>query len=241
MALAYWMIQDDSPDKQAIARELDRSVRILAPLPASQSEVKPYLTAGYWYRMQGDGPRALTMLMRARDIDAADGAEFVRRNRAQGKSVSAPGSAQLYLELGRTHLLLSDPAKAIESLAHGRIVEPDAVFTEEIANAYRAAGNLKAVAVTLMEGLLLDPKQGSFASELVDLYLKTRPGSCAVRSGAGPPGIDLSCPLVREDFCSAARNVVRIHLGSGRRLPAAELATAAIRDFGCPADTITIQ
>ena len=234
MGMAYTLMLSQSKDTPTIERELEQSLAILSDLPDGRSEAKPYQNAGNWYRTHGDGQRALAALLHGRRIDEAQAAAFTRHNQALGKTVPPQGNPQLYLELARTHELLGDRSKAIEALSAGRIIQPDPVFTDEIANVYRAAGEFPSAAVALMEGILLDPKQTNFAAELVQLYRQSRPGSCAVTAS----GIDLACESVRADACSAARGVIRIHLAAGRRADAAQLANTAVRDLGCSASAL---
>jgi len=234
MGMAYSLMLSQSNDRQAIERQLEQSLAILDNLPDAQSEVKPYQNAGYWFRTQGNGRRALTVLLRGRRIDEAQAAAFTRHNQALGKTVPPQGTPQLYLELARAYELLGDRPNAIEALSAGRVIQPDPVFTDEIANVYRGAGDFQSAAAALMEGILLDPKQSNFAAELVELYRKSRPGTCAVSAS----GIDLSCESVRADACSAARGVIRIHLAAGRRADAAQVANTAVHDLGCRADAL---
>ena len=67
-----------------------------------------------------------------------------------------------------------------------------------------------------MEGLLLDKSNGKLAAELVELYRQTDPGSCAVLDAGGAFSLNLACPLVHDQVCTAIRNVKQIYRGMGR-------------------------
>jgi hypothetical protein len=87
-----------------------------------------------------------------------------------------------------------------------------------------------------MEGLVTDPSATVFAAELVDLYTKAEPQSCAVRPGSAGRSLDIGCPLVHEELCLGARNVTSMYAQSGRRDQAVGTLRTAIQEMGCPAE-----
>jgi tetratricopeptide (TPR) repeat protein len=236
MALAYWLINAQTPDSDRIERELKQTLAILDPLPDERNEAPAYATAGLWYRKRGDARKALELLQRAERIDRAAAREIEAQNRSQGKTVTNTGWATLYLELGRTYLLVSEPGKAVEAFEYGRRLDPGPEYSAEMAKAYRAMGDGKRAAIALMEGLMLDPGQAGFASELVDVYRESEPGSCAIVVSGGASTINLGCPLVQRDLCTASRNVADLHRRAGRIAEAGRASNTAIREFGCPAE-----
>ena len=83
-----------------------------------------------------------------------------------------------------------------------------------------------------MEGLLLDPNQSAFASEVVELYRENDPRGCAVSASS----INLNCAAVRNHFCDAARHVSRLEGAGGRKVAAVNVWNTAVREFGCTPD-----
>jgi hypothetical protein len=226
--------------------EADRSLAILDPLPDQRNISAVYANAGLCYRMKGDAlaaPRSdywyrksLEALLHGERIDAVYSQEIRRENAARGQRVSRSGWVPLYLELGRTYLRVSEPRQALEALAFGRGLRPDPEFFEEMSAAYRALGDPQQAAITLIEGLALDSTNTRLASELVDLYQQTEPGSCALRNAGGSVSLNLDCPLVHSQLCTASRNVALLYRQRRQEATAASTVRSAIQDLGCPAD-----
>ena len=246
-ALITWFATTNSMDPKQAVREAERALAILDSLSDERSSAETYAIAGTVYRRRGDEAdpagnpaawyaKALRTLQRGQKVDLANTHEIVRRNRERGKTVTFAGYAPLYLELGRTYLRLGDPQHAAEALEYGRSVRPDPDFSDELANAYRAMDNPRRSAIALMEGLMLDPGEVAFASKLVALYKEAEPDSCAVAGSAGGASINLGCPLVHDQLCTAAQGVFRLQTRTGRRQEAARTVQSTIREMGCPAE-----
>jgi hypothetical protein len=228
--LSYWYTLQRPQETGLIRRETERTLAILDPLPAVHSAFSPYINAAAWYRTHGDPRRALALLQRGDTIIQAQAEELVRINRANGKNAVVTGAPLVHAELARTWTALGDPRHAIDEWNRARAVQPDPIYTTELAAACRAAGDSQAAAVALMEGLILDPNHAEFAAALADLYRQTNPAGCALSSGGA---INPACPEVRDQFCAAARNVVQLHVARGRHADASNVQAAAARDFGC--------
>jgi tetratricopeptide (TPR) repeat protein len=181
--------------------------------------------------------RAVELLERGRRLDRVN-VEAVRRlNQAHGKSVGYWSAwPAVYLELGRAYLRVSAPGKALEPLTYGRLVTREAVYSEELANAWRALGDRRQAAVALFEGYALDPNSRVFLTELSALYKQIDPAGCAVRSVGERSALDLHCPMVHDDLCAASRNVARLYREVGMTDAAADLKSTATGTSGCPAD-----
>jgi predicted Zn-dependent protease len=215
-------------------------------LPDDRSIPLPYADAGYWLRARGDMAasgsngswyqEALAVLLRARRIDLAQSEAVRRHNRLRGKTLpyysSSPG---LYLDLGRVYLRLAEPRQAAETLEYGRLLSPQPGFSEELSNAYRAAGDDEQAAIALHEGLILTPDYQPFVSQLVVLYRKIDGSGCAVVTVGKRVGLNRKCPLVQNNACRAARNMMDLYSKTGRRAGADELRRTATRDWACPA------
>jgi tetratricopeptide (TPR) repeat protein len=240
-------LETKRPNLDLAIRELERSVAILSDLPDGESTPRTYAAAGEAYRRKGDatpdGPareqwyrKALAVLLKGERIDLAGKAHVQEVNLRRGLTVMSVGWDPLYLELGRVYLRLGDPDKAVEELQYGCFIKPLAEFFEEMSRAYRLKGDNRQAEITLMEGLVTDPSITLFASELVDLYSKAEPLSCAVKQGQTGASLELGCPLVHEQLCAAARNVTLRHAKAGRRDEAVATARSAVQEMGCPAE-----
>jgi len=225
--------------------EAGRSLAILDPLPDGQNISAVYANAGLCYRTKGDtlaAPqsnywyrKSLDALLRGERIDAAYEQELRRVNAAHGKTIARSGWIPLYLELGRTYLRLSEPGKALETLRFGRSLRPDPEFSEEMSAAWRALGDPQQAAIALIEGLAIDSSHTQFAAELVDLYQRTEPQSCAVVNAGGSVSLNINCPLVHSQLCTASRNVALLYHQKGQDALVASTVRSAVGDLGCPA------
>ena len=235
------------PQLDRAAAEVQRSIEILGTLPDDKSESPPYTNAGFTYRMKGDAvapapesrvwyQKAVDVLVRGAQVDAASGRVATERAAEQGVRIVRSGWPPLYLELGRSYLRLNEPAKALDALKFGRSIQPEVYFFEEMANAYRQMGDNDQVAVTLMEGLGMHMEYTRFARELVELYRKTAPGSCALHDVPGGSSLNVTCPMVHTQLCTATRNVVGLYNQLGQSGNAINTARSAVETLGCPAE-----
>jgi len=141
----------------------------------------------------------------------------------------------LYLTLGDAYLLLSEPLKAMEAFEYGRILRPAPEFFEDMSAAWRAMGDQRQAAIVLIEGLLVDKSYTRLASELVELYRQTSPGSCALLNAGGAPSLDPGCPLVHDQICTAFRNAKQLYVRMGQEPMAVSTGRRAVSEAGCPA------
>jgi tetratricopeptide (TPR) repeat protein len=245
-SLATTLIAVKGPGLDTAVGEADRSLAILDALPDQQNISAVYANAGLCYRMKGDSlappgggtwyQKSLDALLRGERIDAVYNQEIRRENAARGKRISRSGWVPLYLELGRTYLRVAEPRKALEALAFGRTLRPDPEFFAEMSAAYRAMGDPQQAAISLIEGLAVDSANTQFASELVTLYQQTEPQSCALGNVAGSVSLNLDCPLVHSQLCTASRNVALLYRQLGRGAAAASTVRSAVNDLKCPAE-----
>ena len=92
-------------------------------------------------------------------------------------------------------------------------------------------------AFAVLEGLVIDPSSVKLASDLVELYRQTAPGSCAIRGGSSP-SINLDCPLVHSQLCGASRNVALAYRQNGLLAKAAATTRSALEELGCPGELV---
>jgi tetratricopeptide (TPR) repeat protein len=240
--VASYLLTAKEPRLDTAAGEAGRSLAILDPLPDPLNTVQPYLIAGLCYRAKGDAlastpPRArdwyrksLDALSRGERIDLGPNQRLSPEVLARRAWLSNSDSSALYLELGRTYLRLSQPREALETFAFGRLLRPAPEFFEEMSAAYRAMGDPQQAAIALMEGLAVDATHTQFISALVALYRRTDPQSCAIRTAGSSVGLNLDCPLVHTQLCTASRNVALLYPQK------AQAARAAIQALACPAN-----
>ena len=228
------------PKGEGMARaigEVDRSLAILDGLPDNRNVPQAYTVAGFMYIMQGDllaakgqpwYRKALAVLLRGERIDRTGAQELRRQNQLRGVATSPSGWYPLYLALGDAYLRLSDPRQAVEAFEYGRTLRPAPEFFEDMSAAWRALGDPRQAAITLIEGLLVDKSQTKLASQLVQLYRQTDPASCAITDAGGALSLNLECPLVHEQVCTAVRNVKQIYRRMGQE-------PTGLSEAGCPA------
>ena len=241
-----------SPQGEGMDRAIDevnRTLAILDGLPDDRTVPQAYSTAGLIYVMQGElmatrgsaaqsrqwYEKALDVLLRGERADRIATREVRRENELRGIRVSASGWYPLYLTLGDVYLRLSQPRQAMEAFEYGRILRPAPEFFEDMSGAWLAMGDPRQAAIVLIEGLLVDKSYTKLASELVELYRQTSPGSCALLNTPGAPSLDPACPLVHEQICTAFGNVQQLFLRMGQEPMAASTARRAVSEAGCPA------
>jgi hypothetical protein len=108
-------------------------------------------------------------------------------------------------------------------------------YYSDLSIAYRRMGQPRQAAIALLEGLAVDTTKTAFASGLVDLYKEIDPQGCAVGTLAGGTSLNIECPLVHSDVCTASRNVVELYRRVGKTAEADRIQAGAIRDLACPA------
>ena len=198
-------------------------IRLASSNPAGRAEAG----SEYWYR------KSLTALLRSEKIELAQD----ERNRAENAKRGKPGltfvPSALYLHMGRTYQKLGDPGHALEAFERGHALESDPDLLEELASAYRAAGDKRKAAMALVEALAVDSSRMHLASKLVELYSEIDPSGCSVSREGGTSGLNVDCPLVHGDICTASRNVAATYLRTWQHEHAAEIRRAAIQELGC--------
>jgi hypothetical protein len=205
--------------------ETERGLAILDPLPDSLNDASSYSKAGFLYIRIGDSRSPRSADWYRKSVDA-----FIRARRiehAVGKDPPEP-----YFGMAIAWLRLGDSARAVEALNASSIQWPRPEFFEGLSAAYSAAGDLRRAAVTLMEGLVLDPGAGRLAGVALELYKLIDPGGCSVKGAS----LNLQCALVHDDLCAASRNVARELQRRNQESAAEQTRNSAVTDMGCPAN-----
>jgi tetratricopeptide (TPR) repeat protein len=235
----------DTPESRATAiHYADRALAILNGLPDSESSAGGYQDAGMLYRKLGEkleaGPQALdwyrkslTALLHSEKIEILRDARY----RAENAGIGNPGltslPSELYLELGRTYLRLSDTPHALAAFERGRALESTPELLGELASLYREQGEPHKAALALMESLAANANQPEVGPMLVDLYQRIDSQGCAVSHEGGPPNLNPECPLVHNDICSATGNLIANYRRRGQQFEADSVRSLAEQALGC--------
>ena len=231
--LAMLALAQPQPDYPAATREVERAIAILDPLPDGRNMPSVYATAAQCYRARGDLDRAFAVLERGRNIDRAWNAAFQARNRADGKTVPAVGTPPLYLELGRVYADLGQPEKALAAFREGRSIDPELPFFEEMSRVYNGMRQPEQAAVSLLEGIAIYSGQPALINDLTQLYQMTAPENCALNRTSAGATVNLNCPLVHNELCTASRNMAEMFTAMHDPASAGAIAQNAARNYGC--------
>jgi tetratricopeptide (TPR) repeat protein len=238
--------------------EVDRALAILDSLPDLENTGSAYRDAALVYRTLGDrlAPgntagnafagtsagywygKSLTALLRSEKIELAQD----ERNRLLNAKRGMPGltfvPSALYLQMGLTYTRLADPQRALEAFERGRMLDANPDLLEQLAEAYRAAGDRRQAAAALVEAVAVDPSRYGLTAKLLELYTEIDPRGCAVSREGGEPGLNLSCPMVHSDICAASRNMIAALARGWRNFESAAIRRTAMEDFGCAAELL---
>jgi len=224
--------------------QADQAVAILSTIPDDRNNSIGYYQAGFCYRTKGDAdpPASQSWYGKARDT-LVEGVKIDRISTEQARSVNLEagkgpylgGQTRLYDELGRVYLLLHRPKEALPVLADGRAISPKPAFSEAMSQAYRDLGNRDGAAIALLEGLVLDPEAAGLPASLVKVYQDLYPESCAVTRSGTSFAINMECPLVHGQLCTASVDAARDLQTRRRPRSASRIAQTAITQFACPA------
>jgi protein O-mannosyl-transferase len=233
--------------------EVNRALAILDPLPDLQNVGSAYRDAALIYRVRGDslaagntsdGPssgtnaeywyrKSLNALLRSEKIELAQDRRVRLLNASRGKPGLTFVPSALYLQMGITFERLSDPRHALAAFERGRTLDTNAELLEQLADAYRAAGDRRKAAATLVEAIAEDPSRDALTSKLVELYSEIDPQGCAVNHQGGQTSLNLGCPMVHGDICTASRNMIENLKRGWLNFDAAAIRRTAVTSFGC--------
>jgi tetratricopeptide (TPR) repeat protein len=231
---------DPQAGLDATIREIDKALAILDPLPDTRNVPAIYADAGAYYRRKGDLQKSLELELRAKRIDVAVNEENRRDDLAHGRMHGDTGWYRVDLELGRTYLALSNPEKALQAFQSGLKLRISAELLGESSRAYQVLGDPRRAALALIEAVVVDPSSTELASGLADLYQQIDPGGCSVRHSGGPASVDMNCPLVHPDICTASQRVVEWYRAAGQMSAAEVTRRSAVADMGLPGRDVPV-
>jgi len=210
--------------------QMGRALAILDPLPDLENVGIAYQQAGVFYRNLGlrlasSNPRAAakpaprigiaspwTPCCGARRSSSRRTKGIVRKTRGAVSPDSPSCRARSTCKWAAlTKSWETGSARSKRSNAGGAL-ESDPDLLEELAAEYRASGDIRKAAMALVEALAVDSRRTRLATQLVELYSQVDPAGCAVSREGGTSGLNVDCPLVHGDICTASRNVARTYL-----------------------------
>jgi len=235
--------------------ECESAAAILQGLPDQQQVDFAYINLGSYYRQKGDlfashnpdgflsNPQSepwyrkslATLLVAERLVRVTNEASRLQDLANGRKQAFEYGSYQLDRELGRTYSRLGEYTQSLASFARGRQRHTDPEFQVEMAAVMSAAGNPHQAAITLLEGIIVDPSYTKFASGLVEIYKKIDPRGCAVLGSGTSVSLNLECPLVHDDVCTASRNIAQAYRNMNQGTAANRTVQTAMTQLGCQA------
>ena len=249
--LAYALSeQDPVRNIDRVIRESETAWGIVRSLPPDLIPPSTLSDLGSYYATKGDQmggtltaqgralyQKALSVLLRAREIDLARGKRYDQSLLAHGKPLAFRiGFQRLYLNLGVVYVRLGRTVEALDAYRYARNLNPAARLPyDAISDTYLASGNPESAAITLVEKNLAIPNDPDTISALRDLYGKIPGGSCAIDYPRGQPTIDVTCPRVRQDVCQASVDLAQAFLEARKTDRAREIKQTAIERYACPA------
>jgi tetratricopeptide (TPR) repeat protein len=210
-----------------IIAELERALEILLRLPAVDRDKSTYLYLGMVARAEGDRrarsadptgeafyAKALHALEEARTIDRLMNTRHVERERDRGRAASEirdVGQPRIYQELGDVlaHMGRTDDAlDAYRDMVHLAPEDPTGIL--RIATTEMTVGRRDAAAVALMELVLMGESGPEVGDAVLQVYEGVDCGAAApVTKASGSLALNETCPIVRDHFCAAIRELER--------------------------------
>jgi tetratricopeptide (TPR) repeat protein len=242
--------RDHRRNIDAAIREAEIAWDILRSLPSDQILVQTPSYLGLLYGYKGDFVggasttegrawyrKSLAVLLRAREADMASEKKNDEITLAQGKPLKIrPGLPILYLSLGLTYSRLDLNVEALEAYRYGRNMDPTALaFYDGIAEVYLAGGNPAWAVITVLEKALVDNNQPATMSALQGAYAPLPNGACAVVQENGVWKMNLDCPGVRRDLCTAYADLVQAFVEARDGATARRFKRNALELYTCTA------
>jgi tetratricopeptide (TPR) repeat protein len=239
LAFGYYEIDPTTSLDRSI--ELgETAVGILEPLPPKENSSRTYLDLGIYYGTKAertatrnpDGSLLLNdrahdwleksarVLERGVEIDIAANKEFHTGQLARGRTeIPDVGQPGLYLYLGIAYAELGMNERALQAFEYMRHLNPgDPMAYTQIASTQATMGRSDDAVVSLMQGLIVDPRQEEAWRTLMDLYSKiNREPIPAIEIVNGEPQLREDNNLVRRHLLLAYQGFLKIAQSSGNR------------------------
>jgi protein O-mannosyl-transferase len=247
-------LYDADPTQANLGRVIDeaeKSVAIVGRLPDAENDPEIFRrTAGY-YLDQGDhiwrgrtdaGPpppeslalyrRSVPLLERAQSILIAVTPGLDRPGQHRGGASAELATVDRLLSAA--DLRLGDSDAALDAALRAResnVGDPQTHL--QLASVLLSKGERDAAAVALTAGLM-STANADVERKLFDLYRGgLDPEHCALVQGPAGPTLNTQCPVVHEEMCSAATDLVDLHRRGGRPDVADQIGARARSQYGC--------
>jgi protein O-mannosyl-transferase len=223
-------------------READRTLKILDPLPDSRNLPNPYITVGKVYNDKAESlppeegrawrKKALDTLRRGERIAAALNERYRQDDVAHGRPFHPMDLSVLYEHLGYVAMKNGDFDDSVAALekALRMALTPDMFIN--LATALAGKNDSHNAEVTMLEGMIWRHDDGAIATNLIKLFSRTEPNSCALVRSGNSFRLNASCPLVQSELCEASARLIPLLEGQGQTAEAARVRTGA-QHAGC--------
>jgi tetratricopeptide (TPR) repeat protein len=230
-----------------VIRQQEIAWRILRPVPASLGYQQAPANLGGYYIAKGDMmggvatsegrawyEKAVAVLSEGEAMSRVVERHYDEEQRAHGKPLEGRAAMpNLYLNLGAAYAELGRNADAIQAFRYGRNVEPKSVEVYSgLAGAYLAEGKPEWAAISMVEKAQVDGAQAATLSALRAIYARIPEGACGVTEDGGALKLNLACPRLRGDLCTAWLDLSRAFAEARQPASSVEFKQRAAA-FGC--------
>jgi protein O-mannosyl-transferase len=255
ISLAQIWFAREGPSPRSL-HQAETAIAILNKLPDRLNVAPIYRDLGFYYLSKGDSisPRdpkaaqpdpesnrwyvkALAVLQHGAAIDR-DFNAAARHAMAVciANSPACPtfGLAQLYVDLGVVYVRMNRPDDAISAFLYARKISPaDPSIYRSLAGAYLKKRDSTSAAVSLWGALIVGSSLEA-TPYLLRLYDNSYPRSCATYFHEGREFLNLGCPIVRNQRCTAIEDLASTNSEAGELQRALEIRKSYIQQ-GCSA------
>jgi hypothetical protein len=84
----------------------------------------------------------------------------------------------------------------------------------------------------------VDSKRTYLADKILQTYKLIDPSGCPIQKDANGESLNIACPIVHDDICTASRNVLRTYLRRNQTAEADSIRRVATQDLGCAASAL---
>jgi tetratricopeptide (TPR) repeat protein len=224
------------------AREADRALAILNPLPDDRNVAIPYVSSGRIYDDKADSApaaeeaqwraKALAALHRAQRIVTATEENYKREDEAQGKPYHPLDWSMLDEHLGYASLRAGAYEESIAATRRAMQYRLNPGMLLNLSAALAAKGDAREAEIALLEAKVWHPTDRTALTRTIAIFKEKEPGSCALEEANSAYRLNTACPLVHAESCEAAARLASQldAIGEGTD---AEQVRASARQMSC--------
>jgi hypothetical protein len=236
-------------------RHQETTWEILRPVPPGRGYQQAPANLGGFYIAKGDMvggaataegrawyEKAVGVLQEGRQLSRVIEKHYDDAQLAHGKPLSARAAMpNLYLNLGAAYAELGRNAEAVEAFQYGRNLQPEATAVYNgLTGAYLSEGKTEWAAISLAEKAQMDGSQPATLSALRALYGRLPDGACAVSEEGGALKLNMECPRLRTDLCTAWVDLAHA-FGEARQPARSREFKDRAAGFGCAASVVEAE